>query len=347
NGRTLELTRTAAAQVRISDPAAVAALVRQVHEECVRDKVPLDDYDDARYLAVVRVLLERLRTRGAIAHKWLDKYVEEAGTSRYFVWGGRAPGMRAYPKGQAAPVFLLSPTKIGSEFDFAAGRLSWCERWVGKCLRLPRELAPEFWARLLPELVSLGLLSVRTPRDTSVRIYGLKPGHIEAQLLDDEQVRHAYVRCPVCFWEQTVHPSLLDQWRDQPCPSYRCRTGILVAGDQPEGLGVHHRDRDYTKDYYRRLYREAGTYQVVTAEHTGLLTRAQREKVEVAFKQREGFKDPNVLSCTPTLEMGIDIGQLSAVVLAALPRRPASYVQQVGRAGRRSGNAFLLTIPDR
>lgn len=347
NGRTLELTRTAAAQVRIPDPDAVVTLVRQVHEEVTDGKVPLASQDDARYLGLVRIFLERLRTRGAVAHKWLDKYVDEAGTSRYFIWGKRAAGMRAFPKRVAAPVFLLNPTKNGSEFDFVAGRLSWCERWAGKCLGLPRELAPEFWNRLLPELVALGLLSVRTPTDSAVRIYGLKPGHIEAQLLDDEQVRHAYVRCPVCFWEQTVHPSLLDQWRDQPCPSYRCRSGRLVAGDRSERLGVHYRDRDYTKDYYRRLYREAGTYQVVTAEHTSMLTRPQREKVEEAFKRRGGFKDPNVLSCTPTLEMGIDIGQLSAVVLAALPRRPASYMQQVGRAGRRTGNAFLLTIADR
>ncbi|MFF4521300.1 DEAD/DEAH box helicase [Streptomyces bluensis] len=347
NGRTLELTRTAAAQVRIADPEAVVALVRRVHEECVADRVPLVPQGDARYLAFVRVFLERLRTRGAVSHQWLDKYVDEAGTSRYFIWGRRAPGMRAFPKRVAAPVFLLSAPKNGSEFDFATGRLSWYERWVTRCLQLPRELAPDFWNRLLPELAALGLLSVRAPRDTSLRVYGLKPGNIEARLLDDEQVRHAYVRCPVCFWEQTVHPSLLDQWHEQPCPSYRCREGRLVAGDRPEGLGVHHRDRDYTKDYYRRLYRKAGTYQVVTAEHTGILTRPQREKVENAFKQREGFKDPNVLSCTPTLEMGIDIGDLSAVVLAALPRRPASYAQQVGRAGRRTGNAFLLTIPDR
>ncbi|MCG3038979.1 DEAD/DEAH box helicase [Streptomyces sp. S1A] len=347
NGRTLELTRTAAAHVRIDDPAAVVALVKRIHEECVRDGVPLVAQDDARYLALVRVFLERLRTRGAVAHKWLDKYIDEAGTSRYFIWGKRAPGMRAFPKRVAAPVFLLSSPKNGSEFDFATGRLSWYERWATRCLDLPREMAPEFWTRLLPELSALGLLSVRTPRDTSLRVYGLKPGNVEAQLLDDEQVRHAYVRCRVCFWEQTVHPSLLDQWHEQPCPSYRCRNGRLVAGDRPEGLGVHHRDRDYTQDYYRRLYRGAGTYQVVTAEHTGMLTRPQRERVENAFKRREGFKDPNVLSCTPTLEMGIDIGDLSAVVLAALPRRPASYAQQVGRAGRRTGNAFLLTIPDR
>ncbi|MFB6501331.1 DEAD/DEAH box helicase [Streptomyces sp. NPDC002466] len=347
NGRTLELTRTAAAQVRIDAPAAVIALVKQLHEECVRDGLPLAAQDDARYLAFVRIFLERLRTRGAVAHRWLDRYIDEAGTSRYYIWGKRAPGMRAFPKGIAAPVFLLGQPKNGSEFDFATGRLSWYERWAGRCLELPRELAPELWSRLLPELASMGLLSVRTPNDTSVRVYGLKPGNIEARLLDDEQVRVSYVRCPVCFWEQTVHPSLLDQWHDQPCPSYRCRRGRLVAGDRPEGLGIHHRDRDYRDDYYRRLYLGAGTYQVVTAEHTGMLTRHQREKVEEAFKRGGGFKDPNVLSCTPTLEMGIDIGDLSAVVLAALPRRPASYAQQVGRAGRRTGNAFLLTIPDR
>lgn len=229
NGRTLELTRTAAAQVRIDDAAAVVALVKRIHEECVRDGVPLIAQDDARYLAFVRIFLERLRTRGAVAHRWLSKYVDEAGTSRYFIWGKRAPGMRAFPKRVAAPVFLLSQPKNGSEFDFATGRLSWYERWAGRCLGLPREMAPDFWSRLLPELASLGLLSVRTPTDTSVRVYGLKPGNIEAQLLDDEQVRHAYVRCPVCFWEQTVHPSLLDQWHEQPCPSYRCRNGRLVA----------------------------------------------------------------------------------------------------------------------
>ncbi|MEV4173844.1 DEAD/DEAH box helicase [Nonomuraea sp. NPDC049709] len=349
NGRTLELTRTAAAHVRIADPADVVALVRRIHEDCVSDRVPLIAQNDARYLAFVRIFLERLRTRGAVAHKWLSRYVDDAGTNRFYIWGKRPPGMRAFPKRIAAPRFLLSQSrKNGSDFDFAGGRLSWHELWAGRCLELPRDMSPEFWSKLLPELTARGLLSSRTPRDTSLSVYGLKPGNIEAQLLDDAQVPHAYVRCPVCFWEQTVHPSLLDQWHEQPCPSYRCRRGRLVAGDRPEGLGVHHRDRDYTRDYYRRLYREAGTYQIVTAEHTGMLTRPQREQVERAFKLREGgFKDPNVLSCTPTLEMGINIGTLSAVVMAALPRRPASYVQQVGRAGRHSGNAFLLTIPDR
>ncbi|QOC90860.1 DEAD/DEAH box helicase [Micromonospora craniellae] len=355
NGRTLELTRTAAAHIHLADPAAVTAMVKEIHLDLGRDGLPIMEADDATYLGFVRVFLERLRSRGAVSHKWLSKYIDEAGTSRYFIWGQRPQGMRAFPNRVAAPKFLLAAPKNGSDFDVASGRLSWYERWAGRTLGLAREVIPEFWYRLLPKLTSAGLLSVRTPNDSSARIYGLQPGNIEALLLDDSQVREAFVRCPVCFWEQTVHPSLLDQWHGQRCPAYRCRTGRLIAGNRPMELGRHQRDRDYTQDYYRRLYRQAGTYQVNTAEHTGMLTRQQRERVEQAFKQGRkpdetgvvAFKNPNVLSCTPTLEMGIDIGDLSAVVLAALPRRPAGYAQQTGRAGRRTGNAFLLTIADR
>lgn len=346
NGRTLELTRTAAASVRIPDPTAAVELTRAAYLAAAEGLTDAVEPDAAAFLGFLRVFLERLRTRGAVHHQWLHRYLDEAGTSRYPVWGGRPTGMRAFPRGVAAPRFLLAAPKERSEFDVATGRLSWYERWAARCFGLPRANSPVFWQQLLPVLAEAGLLSVGTPNDSSARIYGLQPGAIDIQRLTDAEVNAAFVRCPVCFWEQTVHPSLLGQWHGQPCPAYRCRTGRLVAGDRPEQFGVHHRDRDFSRDYYRRLYREAGTYQVITAEHTGMLTRAQRERTEAAFRGRE-FNSPNVLSCTPTLELGIDVGELSAVVLAALPRRPANYAQQVGRAGRRTGNAYLLTIPDR
>ncbi len=345
NGRTLELTRTAAANVRIPDPIGAAALVRDAYEEAAAGMTTAGPVSDAHCLGFLRVFLERLRTRGAVHHHWLRGYLQIAGTSRYPIWGGRPSGMRAFPSLVAAPKFLLAAPKERSDFDVAAGRLTWYEKWVGRCFALPREKAPVFWHRLLPALVEAGLLSVGTPNDSTARIYGLQPGAIDVQGLTDDDVDSAFVRCRVCAWEQTVHPLLLDQWRGQPCPAYRCR-GVLVAGDQRELLGAYHQDRNFREDYYRRLYREAGTYQVITAEHTGMLSRAKREKTEAAFRGRE-FNSPNVLSCTPTLELGIDVGELSAVVLAALPRRPANYAQQVGRAGRRTGNAYLLTIPDR
>ena len=42
--------------------------------------------------------------------------------------------------------------------------------------------------------------------------------------------------------------------------------------------------------------------------------------------------------------MGIDIGDLSAVMLTSVPRNPASYIQRVGRAGRATGNSLITTF---
>ncbi|MEJ8656885.1 Zn-binding domain-containing protein [Streptomyces halotolerans] len=78
-----------------------------------------------------------------------------------------------------------------------------------------------------------------------------------------------------------------------------------------------------------------------------MLTRAQREQVERTFRAGTHYTDPNVLSCTPTLELGIDIGDLSAVLIGSLPKGPANYVQQSGRAGRKTGNALVVAFGGR
>ena len=83
---------------------------------------------------------------------------------------------------------------------------------------------------------------------------------------------------------------------------------------------------------------------VVAHEHTSLLPDKVRLAVEDAFRDGVGPAVPNVLAATPTLELGIDIGDLSTVMLGSLPRSVASYVQRVGRAGRLTGNALILAF---
>src|SRR5699024_11934594 len=101
-----------------------------------------------------------------------------------------------------------------------------------------------------------------------------------------------------------------DDWRHARCPRYRC-SGALQPDEAPR----------FRSDYYRRLYREAEPFRITTAEHTGQLTRAQREHVERAFKNGDRHTDPNVLSATPTLNLATNTGNLSASTPASQTAR--------------------------
>jgi len=77
----------------------------------------------------------------------------------------------------------------------------------------------------------------------------------------------------------------------------------------------------------------------VSAYRSGL-TPNERRSIELNL--RTG-KLRGVIS-TNALELGIDIGSLDMVVMAGFPGTKASFWQQAGRAGRRSGNASILII---
>lgn len=53
----------------------------------------------------------------------------------------------------------------------------------------------------------------------------------------------------------------------------------------------------------------------------------------------------NILSCSTTFEMGVDLGDLNCVFMNNLPPKVANYKQRAGRAGRRPGSAsYVLTV---
>lgn len=68
-----------------------------------------------------------------------------------------------------------------------------------------------------------------------------------------------------------------------------------------------------------------------TAEHSAQQDSATLQRYEKDFK--EGAL--NLLSCSTTMEMGIDIGGISVVAMNNVPPHPANYLQRAGRAGRR------------
>lgn len=88
-----------------------------------------------------------------------------------------------------------------------------------------------------------------------------------------------------------------------------------------------------------RVLGRASYYQV--AEHSAQLAARRLQQLERRFRAGK----VNVLSCSTTMEMGVDIGGLSAVAMNNAPPSPANYLQRVGRAGRRAERrAFALTL---
>lgn len=75
----------------------------------------------------------------------------------------------------------------------------------------------------------------------------------------------------------------------------------------------------------------------LAAEHSAQQSKGKLQEIEEQFNDGK----INILSCSTTMEMGVNIGGISEVVMNNVPPKPANYLQRASRAGRRAESKAL------
>jgi len=157
-------------------------------------------------------------------------------------------------------------------------------------------------------------------------VWGIRPQALRVDTMVER------LTCDVCGHGLSAWDEDSSDWLGTSCLRRHC------AG--------HYQQAPAGPDYYANLYASGMVQRIFAEEHTGLLGRHKREEVEREFKEETERKPwyANLLSCTPTLEMGINIGELSATVQCSVPPAQANYLQRIGRSGRKDGNSVNVTV---
>lgn len=289
------------------------------------------------FLKFLNGILHRMRLRGGIDHEFVRKFRTKELKTFWLNWCGKGTEHFLYrrfgPK-RGVPHFMgyqfvrdsnkeiLDVTTVRSNKD------NWHARFFMKSFKdvmpfmlMNPDLINEFYQQLMDSLLKVEVFNVKQTENGIVN-YAIRP---EALWIDSKV---SQIKCDTC--ENRLFVAEADTLSEGThCLDFTCQ-------------GEYHDIIDNEDNYYKKVYNREISPRIYASDHTGLLERSDREKLERDFKDHPTPQSCNVLAATSTLEMGIDIGDLNVVSNTGIPPKPSNFLQRVGRAGRKEGSALIL-----
>ncbi len=188
---------------------------------------------------------------------------------------------------------------------------------------ISKEIIPEFydelWQLLNEDLKLLVPVTLTGWRNRAI------PKCTDVRQIDADKLRIAphqgVYRCQICRRPYThATPKMV-------CMTWRCHGNLQFQIENPDDYNLMVLDQQFAM--------------IRPREHSAQVPAKDREFLENIFKGNNELI--NTLVCTPTLEMGINIGSLDAILMRNVPPLPANYWQRAGRAGRQHQMAVNLT----
>lgn len=326
-GRTLE---KAGCSVIEFDADLIAKVAATVKDRAINELGALHQTPEIVFERMVAGVLYIMRANGAFNDAVFSTFTNNDGNS-YLLSNDREKWMPGMQPGRNVPRFVHEPsgtTKRLPGFDLISHPQY--TGWIEECLEevLVRDDVCDGLSKIIfAELIASRLL-VPMSAPATYKVWALDKDKIAISTAVTQ------LECEVCGHQISVASANHHFWEAAPCVRSHC--GGRLTRSTVATLG-----------YYGRLYSGGDLVRVTAKEHTGLLKRDDREELERVFKRGGAGRKPwdaNLLSCTPTLEMGIDIGDLSTVVLCSIPPAQAQFLQRAGRAGRTDGNALTIAV---
>lgn len=329
HGRTMELNGAASLGW---EEETIAATIGRLREKLPGINPVFLKIEDHSWRIWLYGILHRYRERGGMFHPFLDSYAKLGFWGKY-PFGRAIPGREIYPSAiRYKPRLLVTGQQRNHEHILAGtrgGQPPWHIAWTYRALGEPATVEADILDLIQALLISghdAGLFK-KLHQDGSKSTYAISS---DAARLHSGGV---YLVCDETDRGMVRPEREAEYWKNAPSMEYYATSGRYRV----QAFSARQR-------YYQDRYHKGALRRVVADEHTGLLATEEREAVEKRFKKRLHEDDPNVLTCTSTLEMGIDIGDLSTTMLCSIPPNTASYLQRIGRAGRATGTALIISV---